>query len=84
MERLLVEASEECDLVLSSGSTSASAVDVIYRVIESRGDLLLHGVAVKPGKPMLVGRLGGAEHDSDTPARESPRTSACPAIPSRR
>jgi putative molybdopterin biosynthesis protein len=67
MERLLVQASEECDLVLSSGSTSASAVDVIYRVIEERGDLLLHGVAVKPGKPMLIGRLGGdadAGHES--------------------
>jgi len=63
MERLLRRAADECDLVLSSGSTSASAVDVIYRVIEERGDLLLHGVAVKPGKPMLVGRLdrGGSE-----------------------
>ncbi len=58
MERLLLTAAEECDLVLSSGSTSASAVDVIYRVIEERGELLLHGVAVKPGKPMLVGELG--------------------------
>ncbi|MXR39780.1 molybdopterin biosynthesis protein [Halobaculum sp. WSA2] len=62
MERLLVEASEECDLVLSSGSTSASAVDVIYRVIEERGDLLLHGVSVKPGKPMLVGRVGDSAY----------------------
>ncbi|MGQ4557466.1 molybdopterin biosynthesis protein [Halobellus sp. GM3] len=62
MERLLVEAAEECDLVLSSGSTSASAVDVIYRVIEDRGDLLLHGVAVKPGKPMLVGELGDSAY----------------------
>ncbi|SFR52380.1 molybdopterin biosynthesis protein [Halogeometricum limi] len=61
MERLLLEAADECDLVLSSGSTSASAVDVIYRVIESRGELLLHGVAVKPGKPMLVGTLGEAD-----------------------
>ncbi|MDS0299727.1 molybdopterin biosynthesis protein [Halogeometricum sp. S1BR25-6] len=64
MERLLVEAAEECDLVLSSGSTSASAVDVIYRVIEERGDLLLHGVSVKPGKPMLVGTLGEGESPS--------------------
>ena len=62
MERLLVEGAEECDLVLSSGSTSASAVDVIYRVIEERGDLRLHGVAVKPGKPMLVGEIGGAAY----------------------
>jgi putative molybdopterin biosynthesis protein len=57
MERILRDAAAECDLVLSSGSTSASAVDVIYRVIEDRGDLLLHGVAVKPGKPMLIGTL---------------------------
>ncbi|MEM4781758.1 MAG: molybdopterin biosynthesis protein [Halalkalicoccus sp.] len=57
MERILEEAAEECGLVLSSGSTSASAVDVIYRVIEERGELLLHGVAIKPGKPMLVGRF---------------------------
>ncbi|WP_458205567.1 molybdopterin biosynthesis protein [Haladaptatus sp. NG-SE-30] len=57
MERLLLEAADKCDLVLSSGSTSASAVDVIYRVIESKGELLLHGVSVKPGKPMLVGRF---------------------------
>jgi putative molybdopterin biosynthesis protein len=62
MEQLLIEAADECDLVLSSGSTSASAVDVIYRVIESRGDLRLHGVAVKPGKPMLVGELDGSAY----------------------
>jgi molybdenum cofactor synthesis domain-containing protein len=60
MERALREAADECDLVLSSGSTSASAVDVVYRVIEEQGDLLLHGVSIKPGKPMLVGRLGGS------------------------
>ncbi|MFC7211400.1 molybdopterin biosynthesis protein [Natronoarchaeum sp. GCM10025321] len=62
MERILVEASEECDIVLSSGSTSASAVDVIYQVIEDRGELLLHGVGIKPGKPMLVGELAGGAY----------------------
>jgi len=62
METVLREAADECDLVLSSGSTSASAVDVIYRVIEEQGELLLHGVAVKPGKPMLVGRLSGSAY----------------------
>ncbi|PSQ54963.1 molybdopterin biosynthesis protein, partial [Halobacteriales archaeon SW_8_68_21] len=66
MERLLRRAADECDLVLSSGSTSASAVDVIYRVIEARGELLLHGVAVKPGKPMLVGRLDRREEAGST------------------
>jgi molybdenum cofactor synthesis domain-containing protein len=57
MERVLREAADDCDLVLSSGSTSAGAVDVVYRVLEERGELLIHGVAVKPGKPTIVGRL---------------------------
>jgi putative molybdopterin biosynthesis protein len=64
MERLLRRAADECDLVLTSGSTSASAVDVVYRVIDERGELLEHGVAVKPGKPMIVGRLD-PEEDTD-------------------
>jgi molybdenum cofactor synthesis domain-containing protein len=62
LEQLLERATEECDLVLSSGSTSAGAVDVIYRIIEEQGELLCHGVGVKPGKPMLIGRLGGAAY----------------------
>jgi molybdenum cofactor synthesis domain-containing protein len=62
LERLLKRAADECDLVLSSGSTSAGAVDVIYRIIEEQGELLCHGVAVKPGKPMLIGELGGAAY----------------------
>ncbi|WP_123537574.1 molybdopterin biosynthesis protein [Halosimplex salinum] len=65
MERTLVDAAADCDLVLTSGSTSASTVDVVYRVIEEQGDLLLHGVAIKPGKPMLVGRIGGDEGSGD-------------------
>jgi putative molybdopterin biosynthesis protein len=62
LERVLREAAAECDLVLSSGSTSASTVDVIYRVVEDLGELLLHGVAIKPGKPMLVGRFDEAAY----------------------
>ena len=62
LDRILRDAADECDLVLSSGSTSASAVDVVYQVVEERGELLLHGVSVKPGKPMLVGTLGGSAY----------------------
>jgi len=62
LERVLRDAADDCDLVLSSGSTSASAVDVVYQVVEERGDLLLHGVSVKPGKPMLLGEMGGSAY----------------------
>jgi len=62
LESALRNAATECDLVLSSGSTSASAVDVIYRVVDDLGELLLHGVAVKPGKPTLIGELDGGAY----------------------
>lgn len=55
----LETAAAETDLVVSSGSTSASAEDVVYRVVEAEGELLLHGIAVKPGKPTVFGRLDG-------------------------
>lgn len=58
----LREAAGACDLVLSSGSTSASAVDVLYEVIEDEGELHLHGAAIKPGKPLLVGELEAAPY----------------------
>lgn len=59
-------AAHECDLVVSSGSTSASAEDVVYRIVEDIGELLLHGIAVKPGKPTVFGRL------DDTPVLGMP------------
>ena len=59
LRRVLTDAATACDLVLTSGSTSAGAADHIYRLVEERGELDCHGVAVKPGKPMLIGRLEG-------------------------
>ena len=62
MAATIERAASECDLVLTSGSTSASAMDVVYRVVEERGERLLHGVAVKPGKPTLVGTIDGTAY----------------------
>jgi putative molybdopterin biosynthesis protein len=59
MKRILAEAAADCDLVLTSGATSAGAVDVLSSVIEESGEQLHHGVALKPGKPTLVARLDG-------------------------
>jgi putative molybdopterin biosynthesis protein len=62
MQKTLEEVGERCDLVLSSGSTSASDADVLYRVVEDHGRLDLHGVAVKPGRPTIVGEIAGAAY----------------------
>ena len=43
------------DIVIISGGTSAGRGDILYRVVEDLGELLIHGVRIKPGKPFLFG-----------------------------
>ena len=48
----------ECDAVLLSGGSSVGVKDAACRIIESMGELLLHGIAIKPGKPTILGKAG--------------------------
>lgn len=50
---------KECDAVLISGGSSVGTKDAACRVIASRGEVLFHGIAMKPGKPTILGRAGG-------------------------
>ena len=52
------KAVEECDAVLLSGGSSVGVKDAACRIIESMGELLLHGIAIKPGKPTILGKAG--------------------------
>jgi putative molybdopterin biosynthesis protein len=49
------------DVIITSGGTSAGAGDLLYRVIDKLGEpgLLVHGVAIKPGKPTIMGVAQG-------------------------
>ena len=51
----VMRAVRECDAVLISGGSSAGVRDMTARVIESAGELLFHGIAIKPGKPTILG-----------------------------
>jgi putative molybdopterin biosynthesis protein len=48
------------DLIVLSGGTSKGAGDLSYRVIERLGPpgILVHGVALRPGKPLCLGAVG--------------------------
>ncbi|NYT01829.1 MAG: molybdopterin biosynthesis protein [Methanosarcinales archaeon] len=59
MARRMEEISEECSLILVSGGTSAGAGDMLYRVVQERGELIFHGINLKPGKPTVFGRING-------------------------
>ena len=48
----------ECDAVLLSGGSSVGVKDAACRIIESMGSILLHGIAIKPGKPTILGKAG--------------------------
>ena len=50
---------EECDLLLLSGGSSAGAKDAACRCLAALGEMLFHGLALKPGKPAFAGRIGG-------------------------
>ena len=51
----------DADVVISSGSTSSGPGDLFYRAIDEVGEpgVLVHGLTLKPGKPALIGLVGG-------------------------
>lgn len=59
MRRALETAVSECALILTSGSTSSGAGDVMYRLIDEMGETLAHGINIKPGKPVIIGIIKG-------------------------
>jgi molybdopterin molybdotransferase len=48
---------KDLDLIITSGGTSAGRGDVLRQVLDDLGEVLVHGIAVKPGKPTIVGRF---------------------------
>ena len=51
------EAAQDHDLVLLNAGSSAGAEDFSARVVEKLGQLLVHGVAVRPGHPVILGMV---------------------------
>jgi len=60
LKRVLHEALD-CDMVILSGGTSKGAGDLCYQVVAELRDpgVLVHGVAIKPGKPLCLAASGG-------------------------
>lgn len=49
----------EYDMVFTSGGTSAGETDLIYKVFEDIGEILVHGLKTKPGKPTVIAVSNG-------------------------
>ena len=59
MKNATEKAAHDCDIILTSGSTSAGSGDIMYRIIEEHGTVLAHGIDIKPGKPAIIGKIFG-------------------------
>ena len=46
-------------MVLLSGGSSAGKSDLSAEIISELGEVLCHGIAVKPGKPTILGNIDG-------------------------
>jgi putative molybdopterin biosynthesis protein len=60
----VTEASREHDLILLNAGSSAGSEDFSARVVETLGELLVHGVAVRPGHPVILGMIRREPHIS--------------------
>jgi putative molybdopterin biosynthesis protein len=60
--RCVQEAASENDLVLLNAGSSAGSEDFSSRVVEKLGELLVHGVAVRPGHPVILGMIDKLPH----------------------
>ncbi|MFO7792346.1 MAG: molybdopterin-binding protein [Candidatus Saliniplasma sp.] len=59
LKKEIEKRAEEFDMVLFSGGSSVGDKDLVVDAIRSIGEVIFHGVKLKPGKPTLFGRVDG-------------------------
>lgn len=59
IQAALRQAAAECDLVLLCAGTSAGRDDGTTAAIRALGEVCIHGIAIRPGKPAVLGAVGG-------------------------
>jgi molybdopterin molybdotransferase len=60
LERALLAAARNADAIITSGGVSVGEADFIRGLMERLGEVLFWKIAMKPGRPMAFGRVGGA------------------------
>lgn len=55
IEERIFKAYEECDLILLNAGAGYGKEDFTYKIINKLGEVIINGVAIKPGKPFIAG-----------------------------
>lgn len=59
LKEAILKAVDENDMVLINAGSSAGTTDYTVNLIKELGQVLIHGVAMKPGKPTILGMIQG-------------------------
>jgi molybdenum cofactor synthesis domain-containing protein len=54
-----IESSASADMMIFSGGSSVGERDLIVDALQQAGEVIFHGIAVKPGKPTILGMASG-------------------------
>lgn len=57
IKEAMIKAVEENDLVVINAGSSAGSEDYSSKIIEELGKVVAHGIAIKPGKPAILGKI---------------------------
>ena len=58
IKAMVEKASDQCDMVILNAGSSAGREDFSAQIIRQLGQVLYHGIAIKPGKPAILGCRG--------------------------
>lgn len=59
LQETILDAVRRCDVVLVNAGSSAGREDYTAQAVAALGRVVVHGVAVKPGKPVILGIVQG-------------------------
>ena len=55
VKEAILDASNDYDVIITTGGTAISEGDVVLDVVDDIGEILFHGVSIRPGKPIGAG-----------------------------
>lgn len=62
LERAFRDAAASADAVITSGGVSVGEADHTKQVMKKLGDVLFWKIAMRPGRPMAIGRIASGDH----------------------
>nr|MBA3775293.1 molybdopterin molybdotransferase MoeA [Betaproteobacteria bacterium] len=60
LERAFATAAANADVVITSGGVSVGEADYVKELLDKLGEVLFWKIAMKPGRPLAYGKIGGA------------------------